>query len=250
MIPKLLHFIWFQGFDDDKFIKKYDKLIKTWEAHNPNWRIKKWNEKSLDKFIETKYPQYLELWKSLDKIVKKCDFARYLLVYHFGGVYVDVDTECFKPLDAFFKLDKLHFRKLEGFENPSGKLLEDYEESFDPNKYKIFLSREVTFLDSKGHTVTNGILFSKPKHPFWLELIEFCAKRKDNIVLESFGTHALVRFLRNNTKKYANDVCVLPPYYFFWSKDSYKDKPFIFMFSDHKGDLNWGDFNLKHPWMV
>ena len=33
------------------------------------------------------YPSYIQ----------RCDAARYFIVYHHGGVYVDLDIECFRP---------------------------------------------------------------------------------------------------------------------------------------------------------
>jgi hypothetical protein len=52
---------------------------------------------------ERHYPQYLPLFKSL-KGVYMADMARVLIIYHYGGIYLDLDFYCHRPfscLEAF-----------------------------------------------------------------------------------------------------------------------------------------------------
>ena len=53
-------------------------------------------DKDIDKFIKDKYPQYLNIFKIYHLQFKKLIFFRYLAVYYFGGVYLDLDILLFK----------------------------------------------------------------------------------------------------------------------------------------------------------
>ena len=50
-------------------------------------------DKDLLEFVETYYPEYLALYKSL-KGVYMADMARVLVIYHYGGTYMDLDFYC------------------------------------------------------------------------------------------------------------------------------------------------------------
>jgi mannosyltransferase OCH1-like enzyme len=48
--------------------------------------------------IESELPEFLNTYDSLDRIVEKADFWRYAVIYVYGGVYVDSDVTCIKPV--------------------------------------------------------------------------------------------------------------------------------------------------------
>ena len=50
-------------------------------------------DKDLLEFVKTNYPEYLALYQSL-KGVYMADMARVLVVYHYGGIYMDLDFYC------------------------------------------------------------------------------------------------------------------------------------------------------------
>lgn len=67
---------------------------KTWQEHaRANDMVyKRWNRQEIEEIVD-KTP-----WKttfySLEHWVEQCDFARYILVYLYGGIYSDMDTVC------------------------------------------------------------------------------------------------------------------------------------------------------------
>lgn len=50
-------------------------------------------DKDLLEFVKTNYPKYLALYQSL-KGVYMADMARVLVIYHYGGIYMDLDFYC------------------------------------------------------------------------------------------------------------------------------------------------------------
>ncbi len=79
MIPKTIHQIWL---GDNRPIKWMD----TWKDLNPSWEYKLWTE--LPRQFDT-----------LPSFAAKSDAFRYKILNDFGGVYVDADSECIRPLD-------------------------------------------------------------------------------------------------------------------------------------------------------
>jgi mannosyltransferase OCH1-like enzyme len=93
MIPKKLHFIWI---GDQS--KKPVACIDTWIKANPDYEVKIWGN---DDVQGVNWKNYNKLH---DMLIKK-DFAgasdvmRYEILYEHGGIYVDADTYCIKPLE-------------------------------------------------------------------------------------------------------------------------------------------------------
>jgi mannosyltransferase OCH1-like enzyme len=93
MIPKTLHFIWIG--DESKMP---NKCIDTWRVKNPEYGVRVWGN----------YELHNMLWHNIDKVrdmLAKKDYAgvadimRYEILYNEGGVYIDADSVCLKPLE-------------------------------------------------------------------------------------------------------------------------------------------------------
>ena len=50
-----------------------------------------WSDDAIDDFMASHYPWFLPLFESYGHHIQKVDAARYFIVYHFGGVYCDLD---------------------------------------------------------------------------------------------------------------------------------------------------------------
>lgn len=92
MIPKVIHYCWFGGNslpDDAK------KCIASWRKHMPEYEIKEWNESNFDVNI---IPYTREAYQAR-KYAFVSDYARFWILYHYGGVYFDTDVEVIRSLD-------------------------------------------------------------------------------------------------------------------------------------------------------
>jgi len=95
MIPKLFHFIWL-GSDLPELTKNY---INSFERHNPDYSIHIWNEKNTKEILEI-HPQLLELYNKSKLFCQKADILRLIILYEFGGFYIDADVDCLKSFDT------------------------------------------------------------------------------------------------------------------------------------------------------
>lgn len=62
---------------------------------NPDYEFKMYYDADLLQFVRTNYPEYLVLFESL-KGVYMADMARVIVIYHFGGIYMDLDFYCYR----------------------------------------------------------------------------------------------------------------------------------------------------------
>jgi len=92
MIPKILHQIWM----GDKPMPEH--WMNTWKEKHPNWKYIVWNEKMIER-LPLKNKDLFKIYKQKKKFHGMADVARIEILFHNGGVYIDADTECLKPID-------------------------------------------------------------------------------------------------------------------------------------------------------
>lgn len=96
MIPKVINYCWF---GENKLPESAEKCIESWRKYCPNYEIKEWNETNFD----LKCCSYVEEAYSAKKWAFVSDYARFWIIYNYGGVYFDTDVELIKPIDDIVK---------------------------------------------------------------------------------------------------------------------------------------------------
>ena len=105
MIPKVIHYCWFGR---NPLPPLAIKCIESWKKFLPDYEIKEWNEDNFDVNI---IPYTSEAYAA-KKYAFVSDYARFWILYNYGGLYFDTDVEVIKPLDdiiargAFMGLEK------------------------------------------------------------------------------------------------------------------------------------------------
>lgn len=92
MIPKIIHYCWFGR---NPLPESAIKCINSWKKFFPDYEIKEWNEDNFDVNI---IPYTAEAYEA-KKYAFVSDYARFWILYHFGGLYFDTDVEVIKPFD-------------------------------------------------------------------------------------------------------------------------------------------------------
>ena len=92
MIPKVIHYCWFGRGELPDLAKM---CIASWRKYMPDYEIIEWNEDNFDvnmiEFTRLAYAEKLYAFVS--------DFARFWVLYKFGGVYFDTDVEVLKDME-------------------------------------------------------------------------------------------------------------------------------------------------------
>ena len=80
--------------------------IDYYKKINPEYKYQLFNDYDMDLFVNENFKgEIAECYNKLNIIVAKVDFWRYLVLYKYGGVYLDMDSGILKPLDELIKYD-------------------------------------------------------------------------------------------------------------------------------------------------
>jgi inositol phosphorylceramide mannosyltransferase catalytic subunit len=64
---------------------------RRWKEAHPDWEYIFWSDQSSRDFIKKEYPWFLTTFDSYKKPIQRADAIRYFALYHYGGLYVDMD---------------------------------------------------------------------------------------------------------------------------------------------------------------
>ena len=91
-IPKIIHYCWFGGNPLPPFALK---CIASWKTYFPDYEIKQWDESNFDVNI---IPYTAQAYQN-KKYAFVSDYARFYILYKWGGIYFDTDVEVIRPMD-------------------------------------------------------------------------------------------------------------------------------------------------------
>ena len=91
-IPKVIHYCWF---GPDKLPRKAEKCIQSWKRFCPDYEIVQWDESNFD--VDAN--EYTREACRAGKWALATDYIRLWVIYHYGGIYLDVDVELLTGLN-------------------------------------------------------------------------------------------------------------------------------------------------------
>lgn len=95
-IPKIIHYCWF---GDKPLDEKSIQCIESWKKNCPDYKIIEWNEKNFDinccSYVQEAYNK--KKWAFVS------DFARFWILYNYGGIYFDTDVKILKSIDTIIE---------------------------------------------------------------------------------------------------------------------------------------------------
>lgn len=109
-----------------------------------------WDDRDNRSFIAQNYPWFLPVYDRYPREIYRVDAVRYFFLYQFGGLYVDMDTECLRPLNL------------------------------GTDSGDVWLGRMGNDADF-SHSIPNAIMASRPRQEFWLLVIHLLIQKADSI---------------------------------------------------------------------
>jgi mannosyltransferase OCH1-like enzyme len=153
---------------------------------NPEFAFMTWDENSIAREAMRISPTCWERFRSFPNLISKVDFGRYILLYNYGGISVDLDMKPLRPVRETPGLDEHDFI-VSGGAFPFGNV----------------------------GLVNNAVFIITPKHPLMLTLIERIINQKSDpsnyptrelYVMNTTGPLAVSQFIREHpTEIYVMD---------------------------------------------
>jgi len=97
-IPKIFHMIWV---GPNPLPESHKEFIKGWLELHPGWKLMFWDNKNVPKLVNQKIYDDMHNWSGKSNVI------RYEVLYHYGGIYLDTDTECLKNIEPLIGGAKL-----------------------------------------------------------------------------------------------------------------------------------------------
>lgn len=165
---------------------RYAECLQEMHRLHPEWVINIWDDDMAVRIVEQHFPDWLPPYLAYEKNVQRTDILRVMLVYLYGGFYLDMDMFCLRPLD-----------ELRG-------------ETLVLGVEKTLSQEECLHL---GHRyplrIANYMFGSRPLHAFWLDFLTAARSRAAQVitcesdVLETTGPGLLTDVYHGHAAKYA-----------------------------------------------
>ena len=159
-IPYIFHQTW----KTDRLPRKLRQLQNTWQQHHPAAKHWLWTDKDNRSFLQKHYPWFVPVYDNYSQTIMRVDAVRYFILRHFGGIYVDLDFECLKPITPLLENQQL----LIGCEPP--------QHLADMSRVRRHLGDNI---------LCNAFIASSQGHEFWdhaIKLLVERGKRSDTLV--------------------------------------------------------------------
>ncbi|KAK9805856.1 hypothetical protein WJX73_008766 [Symbiochloris irregularis] len=126
---------------DPKFGIK-DSARQACAKHHQHWEIFFWDLHAMTAFVTEFYPWFLPIFLGYGKEINQADAVRPFILQKLGGVYLDLDTQCIKPMDI----------SLQG-------------------------GYDAIFQASMHEGLNNGMMASKPGLALWMDMVDLLKER-------------------------------------------------------------------------
>lgn len=93
MIPHIIHYCWIGGATLPELA---EQCIASWKKYMPEWEYMRWDESNFD---IASAPLYVRQAYEARKFAFVSDYVRLWALEQYGGLYMDVDFEVFRPFD-------------------------------------------------------------------------------------------------------------------------------------------------------
>jgi len=95
MIPRIVHQTW----RTRSLPAPFNAYRNSWRRLNPQWDHRLYDDEECRAFVKSVGGPWLEVYDGLTRPVQRSDLFRYLVVHRYGGLYADIDMECFRAMD-------------------------------------------------------------------------------------------------------------------------------------------------------
>lgn len=163
-IPKIIHQIWYQG--EANIPDHLRDYRQSWIHKHPNYQFVLWDQPKIESLLDKMNIEIKELYHAYDLMIQRIDVAKYIILYVFGGIYIDMDVKCLKSLDTIYNA------------HPDKNVIL----SLCPYNFFHSLVLKLVGLRSNENLINNGVIACVPQHPLLEAIIVQAMKNKDTLL--------------------------------------------------------------------
>lgn len=97
VVPPILHHIAL-GDNEGRWKSRWGDAVQSCVDIHKGWQAHVWTDDKANKLVADKFPELKSLWDNYRYPVERIDALRYMLLYEYGGVILDMDLKCKRGL--------------------------------------------------------------------------------------------------------------------------------------------------------
>ncbi len=174
MIPRIVHVVWV---GDES--RRPERCLESWRRLNPSYEVRVWGNQELMRTRWVNAAHIREMGKY--NLAGVADMMRYEILYRHGGITVDADSECLRPLEDWL---------------------------MEPTEWATWENEHL-----RPGLITNAFLGSVPESPFFGQLIASIHRRQTVVDANAWITTGPTP-LTETWKAYQYPLTIYPSHYF------------------------------------
>ncbi len=152
-------------------VTKIIHLLKEQTINNPNWKSIVWKQDKIFNFVRKEYNHLLDLY------LQNKEIGKYLILYHYGGLFLDGDTVYLKDITNLIK------------SYPRKKLF--FSEIPPLTKWEKLIYCYLNGVRKENKIVSSKVIYSVKRHPFWNKVIKNLNKSLSNLLQDEADAQIL-----------------------------------------------------------
>src|SRR6186713_3189997 len=154
-IPKTIHLIGLDKLPPSRYTTFFEQM----RILHPLWEIIIWDDASALSIVDEHFPEWRQDYLAYKLPVQREDIFRTMIVYLYGGFYLDMDMHCLKSLDDLCQHE----------------LVLGVEKILSPHACMVLHHRHQV-------RVANYMFGSRPRHGFWLDFLTAAKALADFVI--------------------------------------------------------------------
>ena len=164
LVPKIIHQTWKSRGE----LRPYQqRSLQLAADHYSAYEHRFWSDADLEAFVAREFPQFhADTWTRLTPFIKKVDTARYMILFVYGGIYLDIDLMVELSLEP---------------------LLDVPGAAYVPAMNPWFL------WGRNADAASPAVLASAPRNPFWLRMLTYIQEHHTPEYLEAHPREEVIQ---------------------------------------------------------
>lgn len=234
MIPKIIHYVWMGG---AALPPLEEKCVASWKEHMPDWEYMRWDETNFDIAAA---PLYVRQAYEARKFAFVSDYVRLWALEKFGGLYMDVDFEVYRPFDDL--MDK--YAAFAGYEGSKRKPVMQGVIASEP--HGAWVRDMLSTYESRTFINPDGSLDMTPNTGYFTDRLEaqgFVADGVEKDVFLSTDKKLKIEDCKLGTGTFL--LHVFPVHYFCPVLTTGENVRTEETYCEHKGESSWAQQTWK-----
>ncbi len=240
-IPKIIHYCWFGG---NPLPELEQRCLASWHQHMPDWEYREWTEASLTQALSPLkgkegcwmdyMPTYVIQAYEAKKYAFVSDYVRLWALEQYGGLYMDVDFEVFRPFDDLMG----KYPAFAGYEGSKRKPVMQGVLASEP--HGAWVRDMLSTYESRVFIKPDGSLDLTPNTSYFTDRLESQGFISDGVEKDFFVEESSTakRSSLNSKRFYLH---VFPVHYFCPVLTTGENLRTSETYCEHKGESSWAE---------